>query len=935
MTIPPPFDVVVTPVSDYSRLFIQPSQLVFTPENWEEPQSFTVYGLYDANFDDARARLRHTFQVANVTFTSQSVLLVYIADLDEPRLDCPGSLLHRRTEDVAQAIVDAVDGVSDCAEITEEHLASITSLDLSGLGISSLRAGDLAGLTSIASLSLYNNRLTTLPEGIFSGLTALTELNLEYNRLDHLQENVFSQASDLERLYLGNNMLPDLPENVFDGLSGLEVLSLSDNRLQSLPDGLFLDLSSLAVLDLRNNHLGSLQDGAFAGLSSLQQLVLESNRIASISADAFAGLSGVRWINLNHNRLDSLPTGTFSGLDGLRQIWLANNRLVSLDPGTFAGLSGLTQLLLDNNGLTHLPPHTLPQHPFDGALESLVSLSLTGNPLDHMTLHHSVIYWRQAGVFVMADSEATPYLAMVSGDGQTGNTSTPLAEPFVVLLIGSDGIPMADTIVSFRIVEGTGSLTVRYARTDSEGKASTTLRPGTSEMMNRVEASSHVTRNSVVFSVNVEPRINHAPVVVSEFEDATLILGDLPTTMEVAGHFSDPNQDEIFHSVSSGDPDVVQATIEGTSMILRATGEGAATVTITVWDHEGLSVTAEMMVTVVPPEPMDYDMDDDGLIEIRTVRQLDAIRHDLDGNGTVDIWLNEDAYMNTFLGAIEGMGCPDGDCRGYELTGDLDFDTNGSGFIDPEDRFWDDGKGWIPLGRAQSPYTGVFEGNGHTIHRLMINRPYYNNGGLFGALGPEGMVTNLTVADSRIHGRHWTGSITGINHGMVMNCRTVNTPVTGETIVGGIVGHNFNSILVCSHEGQVQGISIVGGIAGWNSGTIAACANRSNVIAQGMSGGLAGRSFGTILNSLAVGRVIGETIGGITAENFGDITNSYFDADEARITGDADGKDTADLQRPTDAVGIYQHWNTYDLDADGAADAPWSFGSSSDYPSLR
>ena len=33
------------------------------------------------------------------------------------------------------------------------------------------------------------------------------------------------------------------------------------------------------------------------------------------------------------------------------------------------------------------------------------------------------------------------------------------------------------------------------------------------------------------------------------------------------------------------------------------------------------------------PAPVDYDGDNDGLIDVRNLAQLDAIRHDLDGNG--------------------------------------------------------------------------------------------------------------------------------------------------------------------------------------------------------------------------------------------------------------------------------------------------------------
>ena len=60
------------------------------------------------------------------------------------------------------------------------------------------------------------------------------------------------------------------------------------------------------------------------------------------------------------------------------------------------------------------------------------------------------------------------------------------------------------------------------------------------------------------------------------------------------------------------------------------------------------------------------------------------MRWDLDGDGD-PVAGNATDYRNAFSGAFTGMGCPDGGdadqlpdaCAGYELTQDLDFDTDG------------------------------------------------------------------------------------------------------------------------------------------------------------------------------------------------------------------------------------------------------------------
>lgn len=59
-----------------------------------------------------------------------------------------------------------------------------------------------------------------------------------------------------------------------------------------------------------------------------------------------------------------------------------------------------------------------------------------------------------------------------------------------------------------------------------------------------------------------------------------------------------------------------------------------------------------------------------------------------------------------------------GVCRGYELTADLEFDTNGDGRTDVAgDTFWNNGQGWNPIGDAENTlnYLAEFIGNGHVM----------------------------------------------------------------------------------------------------------------------------------------------------------------------------------------------------------------------------
>ena len=87
-----------------------------------------------------------------------------------------------RTAAVRTGILGRISGVSNCANVTDAHLAAITgTLSLNGKNIPALAAGDFDGLTALTNLQLITNSLSTLPAGVFNELTALTTLSLQGN----------------------------------------------------------------------------------------------------------------------------------------------------------------------------------------------------------------------------------------------------------------------------------------------------------------------------------------------------------------------------------------------------------------------------------------------------------------------------------------------------------------------------------------------------------------------------------------------------------------------------------------------------------------------------------------------------------------------------------------------------------------------------------
>lgn len=92
------------------------------------------------------------------------------------------------------------------------------------------------------------------------------------------------------------------------------------------------------------------------------------------------------------------------------------------------------------------------------------------------------------------------FLTIVSGDRQDETPGSALDETFVVLVTDSKGEPVPGQVVQFRILEGSGSLSVGSATTDEYGKATTLLTLGEAEGAVRVEARVAGYEEPVVFT---------------------------------------------------------------------------------------------------------------------------------------------------------------------------------------------------------------------------------------------------------------------------------------------------------------------------------------------------------------------------------------------------------------------------------------------------
>lgn len=176
---------------------------------------------------------------------------------------------------------------------------------------------------------------------------------------------------------------------------------------------------------------------------------------------------------------------------------------------------------------------------------------------------------------------------------------------------------------------------------------------------------------------------------------------------------------------------------------------------------------------------------------------------------------------------------------------------------------------WTSIGTSEHPYTGTFNGNGHTI------RVWLDGWGqaLFGYVGADAKLTDLAVTKRQSENYSISASapLARINNGTITRCRYSGS-MTAKGSLGGLVYTNSGTIEACCvYAGRLDGGS------------------RIEMYYGGLAGGIAYENTGTIANSYFYGDMVqaqsGGTVrdiigwGAIAHKNSGTVSNCYYGAD--------------------------------------------------------
>lgn len=208
---------------------------------------------------------------------------------------------------------------------------------------------------------------------------------------------------------------------------------------------------------------------------------------------------------------------------------------------------------------------------------------------------------------------------------------------------------------------------------------------------------------------------------------------------------------------------------------------------------------------------------------------------------------------------------------------------------------------WAPIGNASS-FTGVLDGNGHTISNFKVS----NQSGYIGLIGyNKGTIKNLIITGTDVNvpavsQNSYVGTIAGYNKGTIENVQVSGSLLINShsssytTYIGGIAGYNEGAIKNSTNNTSVTGTNYVGGITAYNEGTLLELTNKGIIIADTYGAGI------TTFTTTGISECINE--GNITAGSY--TAGIVASIPKGKAITISKCKNTGDLNTQSHAGGI-------------------------------
>lgn len=274
---------------------------------------------------------------------------------------------------------------------------------------------------------------------------------------------------------------------------------------------------------------------------------------------------------------------------------------------------------------------------------------------------------------------------------------------------------------------------------------------------------------------------------------------------------------------------------------------------------------------------------------------------------------NEMATHITTLEQLQAM--KDNLAEDYILDNDIDASATSG---------WNGGAGFIPIGDFDDPFTGSFDGGGHTVSNLFINRPSSLYQALFGKAVTTSEIKDIILENPDITGDEYVAGLLGVigNDGNISGCGIISGSITGEGdyYAGGLIalaGHRL-TISKCYSTGAVSGGDGVGGLIAQipEDVSMSNCYSRMSVDGGDFVGGLVGTmpySGAVVDKCYSSGAVTGtgDNVGGLVGykDAGATVSNSFWDTETSGQASSAGGTGKTTVQMKTKSTFTDAGWD--------------------------
>jgi hypothetical protein len=340
-------------------------------------------------------------------------------------------------------------------------------------------------------------------------------------------------------------------------------------------------------------------------------------------------------------------------------------------------------------------------------------------------------------------------------------------------------------------------------------------------------AASGRTHRDLDRQTGIGPSIGGAPTIIEDYSVLADIVVPLTASERVTITFDVPQGVEVTVTDSEGFQ--VEPQADGTYSLIEGKEYTYSTKSDNYTNVENVTFTADSDKTITPDIEPAEKWDGAAVSEPAVIENVYQI-----SSGAELAWLAQQVNEGT------------GTAYAAVLTANIHMNYHN----------------WTPIGTAEHPYDGTFDGKGFAVYDFSIEAEAERQG-LFGTTGQNSSISNLTMYGKIQNNGNYTGAVAGYSQGTITNCHNYVKIPAAYSYTGGIAGYSSGTIQQCSNHADILRYSETnltaplnnGGIVGQTAGTVSNCYNTGDLSGYMSIGGIAGMGSGVISNCYNTGSI--------------------------------------------------------------------------------